>query len=370
MWFLMFSVATASTILVAGDVVHLRDQPDGEVMARLRINTAVEILAERGAWVKIRMVERPPEAEVIGWMRGDLLTAHRLGVAAAVERSTNATSVDEALSWAQRAVAADGTNEKARNRLDELGGTPQSETSGWIGVCKQGRVLLAGRFDNLEVETLDALERSVVEDAIVTLGGAAWFFEGTYAVSGTPFVRPFRTSSFNDGGSAYVGNIDRDDEIIVLGPCRNDGVVYVTKPHQRTYVEPYDREQVDPESAMEGAKELFGDLPDTIGTFAVRRDHPIAENSWLQYAIQWERHAGYGSVFGDHRFGLHTGVATATVEHAFNPKWIPIGDGYLVVLSYSDHRGKTISEWGAVLMTVSAQGEIDSQTVILGGGGC
>ena len=101
--------------------VGLRVAPSerSTVLSRARIGTAVEVVEAAGTWRRIRLLGRPLDYPVEGWVVGDTLGG-RLRAADLWAESEVATDPEVAVGAAERALALDGSDPIAWEFLGSL----------------------------------------------------------------------------------------------------------------------------------------------------------------------------------------------------------------------------------------------------------
>ncbi|MCO4747829.1 MAG: SH3 domain-containing protein [Proteobacteria bacterium] len=106
------SESQVSALYVQASQLKVRDEPGGQVLGKLPINTAVRVLTERGDHVAI---EGPDGLE--GWVLFEFLSTEPLTVAYAVGQAESTEDPAERRKWAERAVAVDPRDPKALGLL-------------------------------------------------------------------------------------------------------------------------------------------------------------------------------------------------------------------------------------------------------------
>jgi hypothetical protein len=235
------SEARVSGFVIA-DAVRLRDAatPDALEVARLRIGTEVVVTGRDGDRVRVRMVDRPEDWPIEGWMP-ERLVGGPPSVEALVAAADAASTADRVV-LLERAVALDPQREDVWRSLDgayDAAGitvgrrTRPGDEGGWVGVCRRGRTELVARVDADGVVAPAAgweVDPDALRAEISRVAAGPWFVAPTGApevVMGTPFPAPFLTAAWNDDPSPWAPQPDpeTDANVIVLGPCVADGPV-------------------------------------------------------------------------------------------------------------------------------------------------
>ncbi len=214
--------------------LHATELPESRVDAWLRINTPVEVLAEDGDMVRVRLLDRPEEHQVTGWVQGSYLDTELLTVRETwdgVVQARRTRDPESEAMWLERTLAVDPSYSPARTE-------PLPEEA-WLAVCEgnaQGaRVELMGRISE-EGFTPDVPLKG--RQQLVDLSAQHWVRvapQKPEPIQGSPFVAPFGTEPWNESGwSAYepgtCEGICEDYAKVVLGPCEDPGAFYVSQP--------------------------------------------------------------------------------------------------------------------------------------------
>ena len=200
--------------------LHVNEQPDSATSHWVRINTPVEVLDERGDMLQVRLLDRPEEHPVTGWVVGEYLDTEVVTLRVAHDNVFQHRAGDDELleMWSSRRDAL--SNQWNR----------EPEPVAHVGYCETDRVMYLG--------TLSEAEGFTPATSGTPLRGLSthhWMRVGEEPVVGSPFVQPFRTGTWNEEGrSAFApgscdGICDSEEEYkTVLGPCEDDGAFYVS----------------------------------------------------------------------------------------------------------------------------------------------
>lgn len=207
---------------VFADVLRLRADPGegGATVAKLRINTELILIEERGSWSRVSVPDRGLE----GWVLTSLVADAPVDPALAADKATRATG-DERWQWAERAVALDGTSRAswkllraayaASRRTDKLRWVDQvlaGRAPGVLATCYEGKALLIARFDG---------DGAISSADGVAVDGLPWYRigeSGPEQLPGTPFVR------------TETATTQANQQVESMGACEEDGALYATVP--------------------------------------------------------------------------------------------------------------------------------------------
>lgn len=230
--------------------LHVNEQPDSGVTNWVRINTPVEVLAEQGDMLQVRLMDRPDEHPVTGWVVGEYLDTETVTIRMTHDGHRQALAAGDeelAATWNDRMLAIDPTRAPSRVAY----GT-ELPTQADIAVCEEDRVQLLGALDadgfhpgvqytgRRQLRELSAQHWLRVDETSLT------------PIEGSPFVAPFATGTWNEEGrSAYVSGTcegicdEEGDYKVVLGPCEDPGALYVSAPIAKPLKPKNDRVEVD-----------------------------------------------------------------------------------------------------------------------------
>lgn len=235
---LLMSLAAAEPLYTHASVVHLRARADVASASRglVRVNTPLVVLDEDGPWVQVQLVDRPPEHPVTGWMLAAYLEPAPLPAGEAWSASVKATQAgdtDQALVWAERAVAVDPTSRSNRDLLAAAGGTGL-DAPVHVAACRQGRAEVVGQVNAMGFTPVPLSPAPAPSpfSAVHWLRVRPGVVE---PIQGSPFVRPFHTPQWNEeAANAYTPGtcegICDGSRVVVLGPCDHEGEVFVSAP--------------------------------------------------------------------------------------------------------------------------------------------
>jgi len=269
---LLFAQLADAAVYVTADVVNLRSEAsaESERVTRIRINTELEVLEERGDWLHVSLTHRPQDEPITGWLLGRFVDsdpisveyAHFIASLAAVQGD-----YDNAIRWAEREVAIDVTARDAWEYLawlyaslgDEVGferamGTLEGTHDIWFGMCRNRRVSLEARYrPGLGISSSRPPYRPkqhhrhpfwVQQRLARDVQGLAWIehADEVRAVKGTPFAHPFASATYNEPSPSPWRSIrcsevsheqmasceEEMNAIVRLGPCEHHDAVYST----------------------------------------------------------------------------------------------------------------------------------------------
>ncbi|TNE90826.1 MAG: SH3 domain-containing protein [Deltaproteobacteria bacterium] len=104
--------ADASTLYVQASTLNVREEPDGAIVGKLRINTAVTVITEQGDYL---VIEGPDGVK--GVVPFAYLSIEPLTLAEALSQAEAATDPAAKKSWAERAAALDPRDPRALELL-------------------------------------------------------------------------------------------------------------------------------------------------------------------------------------------------------------------------------------------------------------
>lgn len=356
MWCMLMALSAGAMDYqwVQADVLNLRVAPESGslILARARIGTGVEVMEERGGWKRVRLVGRPADYPVEGWVSGDYLGS-KLDAAAYRELSIRAEDPNKACAYLERALVVDGADPthwdevaECRGRGSNVEGAAEArarasgDVTMWIGVCDGNRVELVGRVD--PGGEARGVEGATLDDLAI----ASWY-TGDRPVLGTPFATPFLTNNWNEQEpSAWRPNPETEmgDHAVVLGPCTARGVVYSTLP-----LSPRQQRA----ASVRDASNFLDDLPQASTLFGLRVRRPMADEKHIEVQLvapmEWhtcggidlERHQATGIAlldesgesvleFGGPWFDSHRGHTPVSVS---SPRWFTTLAGQRLLIS-------------------------------------
>ena len=146
------AVATGDSRFVHASSLNVRAAPEASAALRgtLSINSEVAVLATKPEWAQVR-VSNGTE----GWVAAKFLAAERLTAVVASENARNADTAAEAVSWAQRAAAIDGSREvleQLREAYAKAGDADAAETVGTQLAWPHRLLPVTGTADGIRVE--------------------------------------------------------------------------------------------------------------------------------------------------------------------------------------------------------------------------
>ncbi|MCB9763768.1 MAG: hypothetical protein H6739_28625 [Alphaproteobacteria bacterium] len=350
-------------LFVHASLLALHPGPDADaVSAWIRINTPVEVLEEDGERVRVRLLDRPPEHPVEGWVAGAFLDTEALTAADARLAREKSGDPDERQAWLERALAIDPTDpwheRLLKREIEQNGGTWVEPAGTELAMCAGGRVEYLGlltedRFEDRHV--WDGTRRQLLD-----LSARTWLrVEGDHLVpiQGSPFVTPFATETWNEeGANAYTpGTCDAICEVekkVILGPCETEGTLYVSRP-----VEPMPATPVGDDVVVAPV------MAAPVGAQSRQLGHFVETMAWDRVRIVW----GVEGTFGLNLTvgGVHYADSLQAPQH--EAVWFerPGGDRYVAVVpQYFEDRltGWVVVELGRATMR--------STPVTLAGWGC
>jgi len=335
--------------------VGLRVAPSerSTVLSRARIGTAVDVVEASGTWRRIRLLGRPSDVPVEGWVvQGVLGGRVRSGdLWAAVDEAEAEVVALEAL---ERALSLDGTDAirwaqlgRLREALDDSEGAAQARRRGlgevdmWVAVCDGDRVELAARID-----PTGAVTGAGPHVPLESLAVSTWY-RGEEALLGTPFATPFRTNSWNEPDPSPWRPAASDpigETTVVLGPCSQDGAVYSTLPLSPRSPHP---------GSVSQASAVLETLPAASRLYGLRVRSPVTETGMIEVQLEVEtawmscggvdpsRHQATGLAvldapgdmplrFGGPWFDVQQGN---TPVSATSPRWFSTPSGGLLIVA-------------------------------------
>jgi len=214
--------------------MHINAQPDSKIGHWVHINTPVEILSVQKQMIEVRLVDRPDEHPVTGWVDRDYLSETPITFQIAQSQLSAAQmrgDVHESTIWNERLVALNPTHAGSWAGLGDL-----PPTTAQVAICEGERAHLLGTLSDDGFQPGGHWDGT--QEQLEMLSTHRWLRvgkSGLTPVSHSPFVSPFATPTWNERGySAYAsGTCDGicDEQLsVVLGPCDNPGSLYVSAP--------------------------------------------------------------------------------------------------------------------------------------------
>lgn len=356
---LLLSLASASPepLYVQASTLALRDTPNGQIEAWLRINTPVEVLDEDGDMVRVRLSARPAEHPVEGWVAGEYLgleTLHWSDAQKAAGTASRLGAVEQEQAWKERKNALHAWYD------------PADESPVELAICQYGRVELLGTWTGEDfVDTSAELDRARALDLSahhwVRIEGSDW-----QLIEGSPFVTPFAAETWNEvEPSAYPpAPTGADDPIgepkIVLGPCETEGAVFTSRPLRLPKAEEPNEHQVE-------ELERYAEL--ALGS-RLENARPSAQHGRVDLVASNDRSVVFATLAP---WGVPIASRVVTMKYDDNgrpielpdPVWIEVGDyGALAIVPWTagHTRGAHVWEFD--------RGGVEHQEILLAGGGC
>ena len=339
---------------VQADVLNLRLDPrmESPALAQARIGTGVEVVESQGSWRRVRLLGRPSDHPVEGWVEGSFLGG-RVDARDLWRQVEEATEADLAVTLAERALALDGSDSsrwdelaELRQHVGDLAGAAASRARAagdvpmWVGVCDGERVELVGRL-----EPGGELGLKVAAAPLDELASASWF-TGDRPMVGTPFATPFLTHAWNqtEPNPWSPSPTAEGDPVVVLGPCSSPGLVYSTLP-----ISPRQPRA----ASVRDAANFLDELPQASTIYGLRVRRPMADDAAIEIQLvapmSWYTCGGF-----DETRSMATGLALLdSEEHAslrFGGPWFDEGRGDSPV-SVSDPRWFTTLGGQRLLVT-------------------